>query len=289
MQINANGKDKIYLSIDFEDFSHDFKRKLGIVKNNNINEKALWHSYEIINNFLETKLSCAKITFFCTGILATKCPDLIRKISNDGHEIACHYYYHDSVRNENLVEFERNILLAINELEKCSSNKINGFRAPNFSIKTTDIQHFKIISKYFKYDSSLNINEESKIENLKKIINSNDFKFIPVVAEKPYFGFPYMRSGGSYLKLFNINLTSKVISKNLNNNQVAQIYLHPYEFVSDMSFFVNWKDMEELPFFHKSYWLLRQSQWHIVGNKSVMRKLDILFSHYHCGGKIMNI
>ena len=38
--------------IDFEDFSHDFKRKLGIVKNNNINEKALWHSYEIINNFL---------------------------------------------------------------------------------------------------------------------------------------------------------------------------------------------------------------------------------------------
>ena len=251
MQIKTNGNDKIYLSIDFEDFSYDFKRKLGLNKNNKINETALWYSYEIINNFIETKLGSAKITFFCTGILATKCPDLIKKISNDGHEIACHYYHHDSVRNENLEEFERNILFAINELEKCSSNKVTGFRAPNFSIKITDIDHFKIISKYFKYDSSLNINEESKIDNLKKLINSNEFKFIPVVAEKPYFGFPYMRSGGSYLKLFNINFALKVISKNLYKNQAAQIYLHPYEFVSDMSFYVNWKEMNGLSFFKK--------------------------------------
>ena len=284
-------KDKIYLSIDFEDFSHDFKRRLGLTKNNNINEKALWHSYEIINNFLETKLDNAKITFFCTGILATKCPDLIKKISNDGHEIACHYYYHDSVRNESLEEFERNILLAINELEKCSSNKVTGFRAPSFSIKTTDIDHYKIISKYFKYDSSLSlhINEESKIDNLKKLINSNDFKFVPIVSEKPYFGLPYMRSGGSYFKLFNINLTLKIIAKNLYTKQAAQIYLHPYEFVSNLSFYVNWKDMNGLPFFLKLYWLLRQTQWHIVGNKSVTRKLEIIFTNYKCGGKISNI
>ena len=71
MQINTNKSDKIYLSIDFEDFSYDFKRKLGLNKNNNINEQALWRSYEIISNFLDTKLDSAKITFFCTGILAT--------------------------------------------------------------------------------------------------------------------------------------------------------------------------------------------------------------------------
>ena len=70
------------------------------------------------------------------------------------------------------------------------------------------------------------------LDNLKKLINSDEFKFIPVMAEKPYFGFPYMRSGGSYLKLFNIIFTLKVISKNLRRNQVAQIYLHPYEFLS---------------------------------------------------------
>lgn len=289
MQIIAKGKDKIYLSIDFEDFSFDFKRKLGLTRNNNINKKALWQSYEIINNFLETKLDSVKITFFCTGVLATKCPDLIKRISNDGHEIACHYYYHDSVRNENLEEFERNILFAINELEQCSSNKVIGFRAPNFSIKITDIEHYKIISKYFKYDSSLNVYEESKIDNLRKIINSNEFKFIPVVAEKPYFGFPYMRSGGSFIKLFNINFALKVLSKNLSKNHVAQIYLHPYEFVSDKSFYVNWEDMNGLSVYLKIYWLLRQSQWHIFGNKSLINKLEIVFKKYECGGKMMNI
>jgi hypothetical protein len=287
MKVNKNNK--IYLSIDFEDFRYDFRRELGLTNNNRINEKALWHSYEIINNFLVTKLDSAKITFFCEGILATKCPNLIKKISSDGHEIACHYYHHDSVRNENLDEFESNIVLAINELEKCSSNKITGFRAPNFSIKVTDVNHYKIISKYFKYDSSLNIDKESDIEELKKQINSNEFKLIPLVAEKPYLGFPYMKSGGSYLKLFNVHFSLKVISKNLIKNRVAQVYLHPYEFVSDMSFYTNWKEMNGLSFFKKLYWLLRQSQWHIVGNKSVMGKLEKIFSKYENGGKLNDI
>ena len=286
MKMNHNHK--VYLSIDFEDFHYIFKRKLGLT-NNITNEKAIWNSYEIINNFLETKLDSAKITFFCTGTLATKCPDLIKKISSDGHEIACHYYHHDSVRNENLDEFESNILLAINELEKCSSNKVTGFRAPNFSIKATDVSHFKIISKYFKYDSSLNINEESEIEKLKQLLNSNEFKLIPVVAEKPYLGFPFMNSGGSHLKLFNVHFSLKVISKNLIKNRVAHVYLHPYEFLSDMSFYINWKEMNGLSFYKKFYWLLRQSQWLIIGNKTVTGKLEKIFSKYENAGKFKDI
>ena len=289
MQNKFKVADKVYLSIDFEDCSHDFKRNLGLNKNNKIKEKALWRSYGVINNFLESKLDGAKITFFCTGILATECPELIKKISDDGHEIACHYYFHDSVRDESLEEFEKNIVLAINELEKCSNNKVMGFRAPNFSIRASDDNHFKIISKYFKYDSSLNINDESEINRLKQSINSNELKLIPVVAEKPYLGLPYMKSGGSYLKLFNVHFSLQVISKNLLKKQISQVYLHPYEFVSDMSFYTNWKEMNGLSFFKKIYWLLRQSQWHIVGNKSVLRKLDKIFSKYQHGGQIKDI
>ena len=29
-------------------------------------------------------------------------PEIISKISNDGHEIACHYFYHDDVYKENI-------------------------------------------------------------------------------------------------------------------------------------------------------------------------------------------
>ena len=246
----------------------------------------MWQSYELINNFLESNHGGAKITFFCTGILSKQYPNLIKKISNDGHEIACHYYFHDSVRDEDLKEFEKNIVLAITALEEQSNNKVTGFRAPNFAIKVTDVNHFKIISKYFKYDSSLNINNHSQIEKLEQKINSNQFKFIPVIAEKPYLGFPYMKSGGSYLKLFNAHFSLKVISKNVTKKQVAQIYLHPYEFVSDMSFYLTWKEFNGIPFHIKLYWVIRQIQWHIIGNKSVIKKLEKIFSKYEIGGKM---
>ena len=38
MHIKTTRNDKVYLSIDFEDFSHDFKRGLGLTKDNKINE-----------------------------------------------------------------------------------------------------------------------------------------------------------------------------------------------------------------------------------------------------------
>jgi len=279
----------VHLSIDFEDFAYNLKRTLGLNQNNEIKKKALLESYKIINNYLITKLDGAKITFFCTGIVATEYPDLIKKISNDGHEIACHYYFHDSVRNEGLEEFEKNIVLALNALNKCSNNKVTGFRAPNFSINTSDVNHFKIISKYFEYDSSLNFFKESELARLKKIINSTKFKFILVAPQKPYPGFPYMKSGGSFLKLLHVNFILKIISKNLTNNHFSQIYLHPYEFVSNRSFYTSWIEMNGLAFHKKIYWLVRQAQWHIVGNNSVMGKLDKIFSIYAIGGKIQDL
>ena len=289
MKIKSKSSNKVYLSVDFEDFNYDLKRKLGLKPNNKNNMKALWQSYEIINNFLESNHGGAKITFFCTGVLANKYPNLIKKISNDGHEIACHYNFHDSVRDEDLKEFEKNIVLAITALEKQSNNKVTGFRAPYFSLEATDVNHFKILSKYFKYDASLTSNNPLEIEKLEQLINSNKFKLIPVVAERPYLVFPYMKSGGTYLKLFHTHFAEKVISKNLIKNKVAQIYLHPYEVVSDMSFYLTWKELNGLSFYKKLFWLIRQCQWHIIGNKSLMRKLKNIFLKYEIGGKMNSI
>ena len=98
-----------------------------------------------------------------------------------------------------------------------------------------------------------------------------------------------MKSGGSYLKLLSVRFSLKVISKNLLNKRFAQVYLHPYEFVSDMSFYTTWKEMNGLSIFKKIYWLLRQSQWHIVGNKSVIGKLEKIFLKYEDGGKLKDV
>ena len=70
-------------------------------------------------------------------------------ISNDGHEIACHYYYHDDVYKEGINNFEENLRKAVFYLKKASNQKISGFRAPKFSVNMNNIEHYKIINKYF--------------------------------------------------------------------------------------------------------------------------------------------
>ena len=141
-------KKKCYLTVDFEDFTHDFKRRVLYEKDPTINKESLNKSYEYIKNLLN-KLNNIKITFFCAGILAKKYPDIISKIANDGHEIACHYFYDDDVNKENIYDFEKNIKEAIFYLEKASNQKVVGFRAPRFSINMENVNHYKIINRYF--------------------------------------------------------------------------------------------------------------------------------------------
>ena len=135
-----NMQKKCYVTIDFEDFSHDFKRSVLFEKDPKINEEALNKSYEYIKYLLK-KLNDIKVTFFCTGIVAKKYPDIISKISKDGHEVACHYLFHDDVYKENINDFEKNINEAILHLENASNQKVVGFRAPKFSISMKNVNH----------------------------------------------------------------------------------------------------------------------------------------------------
>ena len=54
---------KCYVTVDFEDFSHDFKRRVLCEKDPKINKEALSKSYEYIK-YLLSKLNDIKITFY---------------------------------------------------------------------------------------------------------------------------------------------------------------------------------------------------------------------------------
>ena len=71
-----------YFSIDFEDYTHDLGRSIGNPKPES-REKALELSYLRAQYFSERFFNGKKITFFVTGILARKSPELIKKIFND--------------------------------------------------------------------------------------------------------------------------------------------------------------------------------------------------------------
>ena len=275
---------KIFLTIDFEDLYFDYKRTLKIKQNKDFKEEALWESYRFISLQLELIKKNLKITFFCTGLLAKQFPDLIKKISRDGHEIACHYFYHDYVNRDRINNFEENINFALDSLTACASNKINGFRAPYFSLNTKDYEYYKILSKYFLYDSSLNISEESECRLL-DIATNNNLIFFPVANYKfiIYFNF---RLGGTYFKILNIKTIDSIYNFHLNKNLLPIIYLHPYEFDYSKSFLVPYSELKKTKENFKNYF--RQYLW-CSFNKNILNNLNAISKKYEFGGKLMEV
>lgn len=135
-------KAKCYLNIDFEDANHDFKRAAGVDPEPELSEDELWASYRNIEDFCQRKLSGVRLTFFCTGVIAEKCPEIISQIAQDGCEIGCHFHYHESVLSYSPGDFERCLQLAIHHLELASKQSIKGFRAPFFSLSPENHEHF---------------------------------------------------------------------------------------------------------------------------------------------------
>ena len=128
-------KNRVAITVDFEDFSHDLGRKLGILHNVKSRKYALSNSYDYFMDFMNKKFEICQATFFCTGILAKTHPNLIKRISDDGHEIACHYFYHDDLNKDSITAAKKNLIQAKDTLQQASGQEILGFRAPRFSLE----------------------------------------------------------------------------------------------------------------------------------------------------------
>lgn len=150
-----------------------------------------------------------RATFFVLGKLAEKYPQLIKKISNDGHEVACHSYAHKPLWRMNSEEFKNDIEKNSEIIQKITGGRPVGFRAPNLSLCNKTSWSMEILKKYnFEYDSSI-----SPFSNYK---NNSSIKEIP-----PSLGGIYFRILPLWIYIFLIGHMSK--------NKIPVIYLHPHE------------------------------------------------------------
>ena len=278
---------KCHLSIDFEDFCYDYRKMHGIKFDEKINKKSINESYEIIKFFCLNTLSSSKITFFCTGILAEKYPEIIKKISDDGHEIACHYYYHNYCNKDNIQDFESNLKKAKYYLNKASGQLIKGFRAPFFSINKDNIEYLKVLSKHFDYDSSLHFNSSTELNQYVKDNSIKNLKLHPVF-NKNYMNLFNRKIGGTYMKILNSDSLLSLIKSSIDNKIIPIIYLHPYEFMPDKTFFLNYNKINSLGIFKKIFVYFNQFRWHYL-NQGIINKLSIIFNNYDSAGKMCDI
>lgn len=95
-------------------------------------------------------------TFFCTGLMASSFPDVVKKIHIRGHEIGCHSYHHTRMDKLQYSEAKEDTRIAVDELEQCIGEKILCYRAPAFSICKTNKWMFEILAECgIQYDASI--------------------------------------------------------------------------------------------------------------------------------------
>ena len=99
----------------------------------------------------------AKATFFTLGWVAERYPAVVRRLVEEGHELASHGYGHKRVIEQTPNEFREDILRAKQVLEDVSGRAIEGYRAPSFSIVKESLWAHAILAETgHRYSSSVN-------------------------------------------------------------------------------------------------------------------------------------
>ena len=278
-----------YLSIDFEDFSHDLQRALG-VKKPKTRRDALVLSIRRIMKTVKTSPGSDRLTFFTTGQVARDHGEIIKELSDNGHEIGCHSYYHDNVHQSGRQRFASDLDKAIEVISKSSGKPVYGFRAPSFSICPEDSWAYEELSKRFLYDSSFvsetrdqpNNTTDTKIFGDKKLIE------FPVFSCRILPGFNARVIGGTYLKVLPLSTIIKLMNKAIEAGFLPLIYLHPYEFLSDGEFWVKSSDLKEVSVIRSIYWQIRQNQWLTIWNKNLLYKLSEILKIFPNQGTMLS-
>lgn len=222
------------LSIDVEDYYHvsAFDNVLDRKDWSNISPRVHFNTEKILK-ILEMKN--VKATFFMLGWVAKKQPQLIRKIINEGHELACHGYFHERLSHLTLEYFKNDIDYSKKLLEDLSGQPVLGYRAPSFSINSKNIWVYDVVKEVgFKYSSSVYpIRHDHygwpEAPKLPFKISNSSITEIPISTYKA-LGYFWPAGGGGYFRLYPY-FFSKWLMSNINNklNSSCVFYFHPWE------------------------------------------------------------
>ncbi len=225
------------LSVDVEEWfhpeavQHNFPIEIW-----NEQESRVERNVEYLLDLFAEKQATA--TFFTLGWVAEQHPGLIRKIVNNGHEIASHGYSHQMITKMTPEIFRKDTDRSIKVLEDISGQKVLGFRAPTFSIVEKTFWAWEIMLDLgLKYDSSVypiwhdryGVPNAPRAPYIAYEKNGESIIEFPMSTLK-FFGKNIPFGGGGYLRIFPGWLTKASI-KTLNKKEKhAIVYVHPWEF-----------------------------------------------------------
>lgn len=226
------------MTIDLEDWFHAFLFDTNC--RNNFKRRAHIETHKFLE-LLEGYESHA--TFFVLGEVAESNRDLIREISNNGHEIGSHGYHHECIYNLAPESFREDLRKSVDLLESITGKPVLSYRAPFFSVLERTLWALEILREEgIKHDSSIFPikNYRYGMPNAQRVPN----EIIPGLWEWPITTLPSKIgnipfAGGIYFRFFPWKFISYAIGKIEERNEPILIYLHPWELDPDQPQYVS--------------------------------------------------
>lgn len=174
-------------------------------------------------------------TFFTLGWIASRYPHLVRRIVENGHELANHGYAHQRASEQSQEQFRDDLLRSRSVLEDISGKRVDGYRAPSFSIgRTNPWAHDIIVDTGHRYSSSVfpvahdHYGSPSAPRFTHRLPNGL-LEIPPSTIRLAGRNWPV--AGGGWFRLLPYRAYSWGLRRvNLIDRNPAVVYFHPWEF-----------------------------------------------------------
>jgi polysaccharide deacetylase family protein (PEP-CTERM system associated) len=177
-----------------------------------------------------------KATFFVLGWMAERYPAMVRRLTDNGHEVASHGYEHVRVVNQTPDAFREDVRRTRALLEDTTGVPVLGYRAASYSIGRDNLWALDELQESgYRYSSSIypirhdlyGMPEAPRFA----FRHGSDSGLLEVPVTTVEIGrrkFPC--GGGGYFRLFPYALSRWALNRvNRHDGQSAVFYFHPWE------------------------------------------------------------
>ena len=229
------------------------------------------NTHRLLDLFAEHNV---KSTFFTLGWVAKRCPEVIKRIVSEGHELASHGLEHQRATTMTRTQFEKDVYDSKAILEDVSGSAIKGYRAPSFSVNDSNTWVYEVlVEQGFIYSSSTYPIEH----DLYGVPSWPRFKYQRVegITELPI---PTIRKkntnvgigGGGFFRLYPYWLSKKRILSFMESETA------PYSF-----YFHPWEIDPEQPYIKNANW--RSKFRHYINLSRMDSKIEMLLKDFNWG------
>lgn len=225
------------MSIDVEDYFH-VAALSGVIRPDqwsNLPSRVEHNTEKLLALF---EAHGVKATFFVLGWVAERYPQLIRKLADQGHEIASHGYSHQLVYSQSKKVFRDETLRSKALLESITGRPVLGYRAASYSITRESLWALDILSEAgFTWDSSIfpirhdryGIPDSPSEPYTIQTESGNVIQEFPLTTAR-VFGLSVPAAGGGYFRQFPYPLFRYLFRNASGSGDRPQMfYLHPWE------------------------------------------------------------